>query len=91
MSYKLYKKQEMTTDLAERLGCTRKEAKRIISTVNSLHVEKLSEGYDVLAYGIGTLKVDTVAERVRYIPSKGGKCTVPEHKKVKFRQRVVLV
>jgi len=83
---KVMKTGELVTKLAENMGTTKKEARETLDVVfktleDSLFAEQ--EGFKL--GGIGTFKVEVLAEREYPVPNSDEKVTKPERYGVKFK------
>ncbi len=78
-------KNELSEKLAAKVGCTKTEAKAIISAFTETVLEELENGNDVLLADIGTLAVIEQSERNGVNPATGEKIVIPAKKAVKFK------
>lgn len=74
--------------VSEKLGCTKKDAGEIVTTLFNVVADALVDGKDVAVPGFGSFKIVDVAERTGTIQMgerKGETYVTPAHKAVKFK------
>lgn len=77
-------KTELITEVAERTGNTKKDAKTTVDAVFEVIQEKLVSGRDVSILGFGTFKVKERAARKGRNPQDGSEIEISARKAVTF-------
>lgn len=78
-------RSEMIAILAEKLSLSRKDVERVIDEMNTLTIEKLSQGEKVAFSGFGSFEVRTRAAHMGRDPRTGELIEVSQTRTVAFR------
>jgi len=85
-----YTKENRIIDIAKSTGLPANVVRQVLDAEDEAVAQGLREGKRVYLDNIGTLHVQQVPERERYVPTKG-RVTVPAHRRVKFRASATLL
>ncbi len=85
-----YTKENRIVDIAKSTGLPANVVRQVLDAEDEAVAQGLREGKRVYLDNIGTLHVQHVPERERYVPTKG-RVTVPAHRRVKFRASATLL
>lgn len=77
-------KSQIVEHIAKDLNISKSAAERYYDSFSRLVIDTLTSGEEVKLYGIGTLKVATLAARTVRNPNNGEPLDIPESRTVKF-------
>ena len=83
-------KTELVSDMAERLGASKKHAEEALTVALDLITEALAEGEKVQLVGFGSFEVRERAPRIGRNPRTKEEVTIPASKAVQFKSGKVL-
>ena len=78
-------KKDMAEKVANKYGCTKKDATNYVNEVFDMVAEELKNGGEVDVFGFGKFSVTERAARMGVNPSTGEKVEIAASKAVKFK------
>ncbi len=78
-------KGDFVSFIAEKRGCTKVEAEKVIDTFTSAVVDALGSGNDISLVGFGSFTVSKVAARDGRNPRTGEKIRIESYNQPKFK------
>lgn len=79
------KQSEFVKELAQELGCSRKQADKTLKIMFELIAREVEVGNDIYFSNFGTFSRKYRTERLGINPAHGGKLTIPAHYLPVFR------